>query len=351
MNARSLFLFATCAFILAYVTTRVRRPVVHRIHTADELTALAPILSDRRSDAADRPLRVHLAPGTYILHDSVRINRSRVTFTGEKGTRLVLAAGIDEPVLAIGPQEYRPGPTRRIRHVRISDLEIDGNWAGQTSETSPRRGWIRNNGIDVRGVADLVVVRVRVRNARSGGLVVSNHCRNVHVRQAVFSGNVFDGVACYESKGIELTDCLMTRNGAAGISLDKDLRETQFTRCIITDNLDVGVFARRTRAVGFTACLIRTSGNWAMFLGPDALGRGVANVTITQCELRENHGGIFVGMVHGPAAPDFGIRLQRSRFAANEREGRPNVQTVSATPLEVLEMTSDETGAGAAPKL
>lgn len=300
---------------------------LHVVHSVDELVALAPMLAGTAGDR-ESPLHVHLTAGRYVLHDSVRILRSHVTLSGERGCHLILADGVNEPVIAIGTQADQPATTAMINTITIRDLEIDGNRLGQTSETSLARPWIRNNGIDVRTVSGLVVEGVTANNNRSGGLVISWNCADVRVTRCSFAGNHFDGIAFYASSSVNVSHCVMTRNLAAGISLDNDFRDSTFSECQITENGDVGIFVRFSSGLNFDDCTISSSGDWAVFLGHDERDRGVSQISLQRCRITANRGGIYLASVN--AQQSRGVRVIQPVFSGNLVDGRANFFTSGA---------------------
>ena len=165
---------------------------------------------------------VTVPAGTHVCFRGLRINRSDVTLRGEGQAILKLASGVNQPVLLVGGDAEIPAAA--IRNIRVENLQIDGSQKGQTSETDPARPWIRNNGIDVRRVHGLVVDKVRVHDARSGGIVISWGSSNVTVTASDCDNNFFDGIAFYDSVGIMVNDFCCTSNGMGGMSFDNRLK-------------------------------------------------------------------------------------------------------------------------------
>jgi hypothetical protein len=330
-----------CSISAALVSAS--EPQILEIRTVDELRALAPLLQGNTTATSAAPLMVRLSAGTYVLEDSIRILRSDVSLCGEPGTKLVLAAGVNEPVIAVGTQEETPSAGALISRVTIADLEIDGNMDGQTSETSPIRPWIRNNGIDARAVSHLTVERVNIQHARSGGIVISYRCADVQVRDSVFAANYFDGLAFYDSERVTVADCVMCDNHAAGISLDNDFRDSVFSRCTMRQNGDVGIFARNTHHVRFESCTIKQSGNWAAFLGHDDANQGVTGIRIEGCEIRQNRGGVFLSSLNEQQSS--AVHIADTSFAANLVDGRSNWYSCGA-PLLTANLTEEPAATG-----
>lgn len=327
-----------CAAASGHLAALELHPATHRVSTLAELVALEPLLA--ASEHADPELlTIQVAAGTYVLRDSVRIARSNVRLIGEEGARFVLAAGINEPVIAIGSQNERTTPADVISNIEVSGLAIDGNKDHQSSETSLARPWIRNNGIDVRAVQRLLVERVDASNNRSGGLVISWDSADVHVRDSSFDRNYFDGVAYYASVRVFTTGCSMRDNDAAGISLDNDFAESVFAECTLERNRSVGVFVRFARALEFRGCLVADSGDWAYFLAHDDHGRGVFDVTISGGRIAGNRGGVCMGSVDETQSS--ATSVIGAVFADNQRDGRANIHTAGSLvrTASIVELT------------
>lgn len=272
-----------------------------------------------------QPLVIRFESGTFELHDSFRILRSEVELKGGKETRLVLADGVNKPVIVVGNQDEIPLEEARIRGVRIADLEIDGNRDAQTSEVGNDHPWIRNNGIDVRMTSDLVIENVRSNRNRSGGVVISWKSRNVTVRNSRFAENFFDGVAYYDSTGVRTIDCVMRANDGAGISLDNEFASSEFIGCELVDNGDVGIFMRASEHIRFKRCAITGSGNWGAFLANDEIDRGVHDIDFERCTFTRNDGGLRMASVNEAQSSD--IRVIHCKFEDNGANGRENIDS------------------------
>ncbi len=143
--------------------------------------------------------------GTYTCTVPIVIDRDNVDLRGQgPATVLRLADSANSPVLVLGQTTTLPFVTRS--NIRVSDLFIDGNRESQTLEC-----WggpcdtggltaIRNNGITLRRVSDVLIERVTVSRARSGGLVSEKGSRRLTVRDFTSFDNHFDGLAAYETE-------------------------------------------------------------------------------------------------------------------------------------------------------
>jgi hypothetical protein len=174
-----------------------------------------------------------------------------VTGIGRPGTRFVLGDHVNKPVVSVGSQAEYLTDADMIEDIVITDIEIDGNKDNQDAEVGVEQLWIRNNGIDVRGVRRLTVERANASNNRSGGLVISWGSLDIRVVDSVFRENFFDGIAFYSSTRILTINCTMRNKGFAGISLDNDLLDSEFSGCVLDSNGNVGVFARHSSNLVF----------------------------------------------------------------------------------------------------
>lgn len=230
--------------------------------------------------------------GEYTLTQGIHIDRSNVSILGEPGTVLRLADAVDQPVILIGTDTETPTENDTIDDVWIEGLELDGNRDGQTQETDPNRPWIRNNTIDVRAVHDLWIERVDAHSAASGGLVVSWNSATIYVSQSTFSNNVFDGVALYASEGIHLADFDSLDNDAAGLSLDNDMFDVQFSGGRLANNGDVGIFARHSTDLVFQDLVVSDNASHGAFLSHESMdnGTGINRLLFTGVSFLDNDG-------------------------------------------------------------
>jgi hypothetical protein len=317
---------AAMALTLSVVGSKAANvsPGVVVVSNVEELLAVQSVVGNAADLAAD-PVTIKVQTGRYLLKDSFRIARSKVSIIGEPGAVFELLGNTNEPVIAIGTQAEIARPADVIADIAIMGLEIDGNKDRQSSEYSARKPWIRNNGIDARAVTRLKVTNVTANNNRSGGLVISWGCSEVRVTGSTFAKNFFDGIAFYDSKDVDVIDCVMTKNLGAGISLDNEFVDSRFTRCVIEANEDVGIFARSSSRLEFKDCTIKQSGNWGIFLSHDQHDRGVVDIVITGGQIVGNRGGLWMASVTEKQSR--GTRVERAVFSANEKAGRPDIHT------------------------
>lgn len=315
------------AIFAAVASAHAQEPHVLVVSDAASLRgAAAAAAGEVLADAPEIEIRIEA--GTYVLEDSFRILRSGVFLNADRGAIFRLADRIDKPVVAIGSQDEVPPESARVRRIRISGLTVDGNMEAQTAEVGDERPWIRNNGIDVRRTSELLIENVHVRANRSGGLVVSWGSDRVRVKNSLFSGNYFDGVAYYDSDRIETLGCRMEGNHSAGISLDNHFANSRFVDCEIRNNGDVGIFIRASENIVFDRCVIESSGDWGAFLAHDESDRGVHGVRFVNCKFIGNRGGLRMASVN--ELQSSGTEVIDCRFSGNHRDGRANIDSAGS---------------------
>lgn len=211
---------------------------------------------------------VMLAPVTYQCAAPIVIDRDNVSLRGwGPATVLHLVDGGNAPVIVLGQTIDTPTITRRNLHV--SDLHIDGNRENQTFEC-----WggdcsihpIRNNGLTLRRVEDVVIERVSVRGARSGGLVTEHGCRRLTIQDFTAFDNHFDGLAGYLTEDSVFSRLYLHDNLAAGLSFDIRFNNNIISDSVIAGNGSVGIFMRDSFDNLFDALQIRNSGEHGIFL-------------------------------------------------------------------------------------
>lgn len=234
------------------------------------------------------------SPCVYNISSSLILTSGKTlrAYPADKQTILKLANGADRAVILVGNDLQVGNSAPLVSNVLIKDITIDGNKAAQTSEFTPGKPWLRNNGIDVRFVKNLVIDNVYIHDARSGAIVVSWDSEDIVISSSLLTTSFFDGVALYTSTNIIVTDCILTNNVAAGISIDNNLRNTQFINCLVNNNGDVGVFQRWATNVSYDTCQISNNGNHGFFLSwnPPTAGTGVIDTLVKNCQISNNVG-------------------------------------------------------------
>ena len=154
---------------------------------------------------------VVLAPGTYKIHQPIVLRHDYRTLR-EAGpeTILVLADNANCPVVIIGAPS-QPTP-RTTEHLRLADLQIDGNRTNQQQElwrVACDGSVLNNNGVDIWAVNNAVVENVVCCRCRSGGLVAAQ-ARRMEVRNYTAFDNEYDGLACYLTEESLFPACVCT---------------------------------------------------------------------------------------------------------------------------------------------
>jgi len=212
---------------------------------------------------------VLVRPGVYTCGASIVIDRNNVALRGSgPATLLQLGAHVNRPVIVVGQTIEAPTTTRR--NVVVSDLAIDGNRAQQDHECSNGPcgpgDFLRNNGMSLRRVEDVVVERVSVTGARSGGLVPELTSRRLTIRDFTVTDSAFDGIAAYETEDSLFTGLHLHDNAGAGLSFDIEFNRNVISDSVIEGNGDVGIFMRNSSDNLFSELLIRNSGSYGLFL-------------------------------------------------------------------------------------
>jgi len=159
---------------------------------------------------------VLLSPGTYDISEPLMLRHDYETLRGSgPATILLLANGADCPVVILGPPMIKT--KHRAAHLRLADLQIDGNRKNQKLEfwrTASDGSEFNNNGVQVWNAADVSVDHVVCCRCRSGGLVTAGVSR-LQVNDFDSYDNQFDGLACYETEESHF-DGLRLHNNLAG---------------------------------------------------------------------------------------------------------------------------------------
>jgi hypothetical protein len=211
--------------------------------------------------------QVVLSRGTYIIHEPIILCQNGQTLRGAgPATILCLADGANCPVVILGaPLRKGKGP---IRGLRLCDLLVDGNRAGQQKEVwrwLPDGAGLYNNGVGVWNADDCTVEHVVCCHCRSGGLVSSQRTRRLKVLDYSAYDNQFDGLACYLTEESHFSRLDLHDNLAAGISLDLDFNHNVIEGAVLSGN-DLGVFMRQSRDNVFAGVTIRNSRHDGVFM-------------------------------------------------------------------------------------
>ncbi len=252
----------------------------------DEQSAYLPVLVRNEDDVSCGAIQqaidnlpagggqIILSNGVFICESPVVIARDHVVLRGQgPATVLSLVAGANSPVLVIGDTATPPA---NYGHIHVADLTIDGNRTQQTMECwgGPCDGGgttvIRNNGITVRGASDVIIERVAVSRARSGGLVTEKNSRRLTIRDFTATDNQFDGLAAYQTEDSIFSGLTLHDNLLAGLSLDIDFDHNVVSGAVMTGNGRQGIFMRDAHDNVFSDIQIRDSGEMGLFLAQAA---------------------------------------------------------------------------------
>lgn len=256
---------AACLFFISTATAEPKRRSVasHRLPTD------CPGIQEAIDRLPAGGGEVRLLPMTYACSEPIVIARNDVVLRGTgPATVLRLADHANAPVIVIG--ETAAVPSTTYRRISVLDLTIDGNRAAQDFEClrgeCSASNALRNNGITLRRVEDVLVQGIRVRSPRSGGLVTELIVRRATIRDLTVEDSFFDGVAGYETEDSVFDGLYLHDNLAAGLSFDIAFNHNVVSNTVITRSGKVGIFMRDARDNLFEALQIRESGEHGIFL-------------------------------------------------------------------------------------
>ena len=241
--------------------------------------------------------RVILGSGIFTVHEPIVLDRDNVELRGDGSTTILrLADRAVCPVLVIG-SIVTPTP-RIVSRVSVKNLVLDGNRRSQDLECwggvcdSGGVSVIRNNGLTIRGASDIKVEQIIARNARSGGVVIEKHCREIYIDNLEASDNHFDGLACYETEDSYFNRLNLHHNQAAGISLDLDFNHNTIKSAEIHNNGSQGIFMRKSNNNDFKKITLHNNGNQGVFIAQadDDVGTSCKNNVFSDMTVENNKG-------------------------------------------------------------
>ena len=282
---------------------------------------------------------VVLPAGKIVVGQPIVLRRDHQTLRGAGSTTVLwLADNANCPAIILGEPVNHPFFT--IKHLRVSDLLIDGNRFHQQRELWRLNGegsQIRNNGITVQHVSDCTVEHVVCARCRSGGLVTTLGVRRFTVRDLNSFDNQFDGLACYLTTDCVFADLYLHDNPGAGISLDLAFNHNVVSNAVLTAN-DLGIFMRASRENQFQNISIHNSRHYGVFMAHAEEMIAGANRPAPQTECAYNAftnltaadcGGAAFRVANSTCTNNIIIRAQ---FAGNPKGGlslaQPNLVTV-----------------------
>ncbi|MGZ3693313.1 MAG: right-handed parallel beta-helix repeat-containing protein [Bdellovibrionota bacterium] len=212
---------------------------------------------------------VHIPPGTYLCETPLVLDRNGVALDGDGQAILKLADNSNAPLVIMGEVAT---PPRAVYDISVANLTLEGNrehqqyecWGGPCD--SGGNAFIRNNGLTIRGVVRGKVSNVFISGARSGGVVTERHCQELNINGLSSTDNFFDGFAGYQTYRSTFANLNLSRNHAAGISLDLDFSENIVRNASLRQNGDVGIFMRGSNQNIFADLTIEGSGSHGIFL-------------------------------------------------------------------------------------
>jgi len=210
---------------------------------------------------------VVLPAGRIDLSDPIVLGRDNQSLRGAgNGTVLFVADNANCPAIIMGEPVNRP---REVKHLRVSNLFIDGNRAHQQRERWKLNGQegsqVCNNGITVQNVTDSAIEHVTTARTRSGGIVTTANTRKLTVRGVDSFDNYFDGIACFQTEDCTFADLRLHDNRGAGISLDGNFHHNTFDGAVLAGN-DLGIFMRWSHDNHFRNIAIRGSRHYGVFM-------------------------------------------------------------------------------------
>jgi hypothetical protein len=302
---KTVYFMAFVAIFLStssYVTAQNKVVVIPLDSSSQSCQSCPPEVVVTKSDSIQNAIDnlpvdggyIFIKSGVHEIDSGIHINRPNVTISGEQGAIIKLKSGVNQPVFLVGTDIASPTLANLITNISISNLKIDGNQAGQSSETDPTRPHIRNNGIDIRTVSDLWINTIEIHDARSGGIVASWKSSNIFISKVNTYDNYYDGIALYDSTNIVVTDFISNNNDhGAGLSLDNELKNVIFSSGFIQGNSDVGIFARNSENMLFSNVIVSDNGNHGAFLSHDSSSpsnTGIKSILFTGCSFQDNSG-------------------------------------------------------------
>lgn len=248
---------------------------------------------------------VKARPACYPITSSVHIDRSNISLVGEQGATLCLENGIKQPVVLIGPESAHVPLDARIKNIRVEGLIIDGNRDNQgdqpEDEDAIGRPHLKNNAISIHGAVNVFLERLVLKNARSGGLVISQQSASIFISDAIFAGNFFDGIAIDGGHQVFLSHFKSEFNDGSGVSIDTGSSLLQLSDGLIRNNGDNGLFVRMTSMSRFKHLSIENNCNHGVFAshvfdGQVVPNSGVRELFFTDLSIVRNGGaGVYYG--------------------------------------------------------
>lgn len=258
----------------------------------------------------------------YIVSAPIHISNSNVSLIGEEGACIKLADNANVPVIIIGSSLETVPDTDHINNVYVSGFTVDGNKNNQRDATGSDEAEglpnIKINAIAVRGADEVWLDRLILKNARSGGLVISQQSQNVFVQDTIFSDNFFDGLAIDGGGQVLVNNFISQDNGFSGVSIDTGSSGVLLQSGLIERNGDNGIFIRFTRESQFKDLTITDNCNFGIFAShadPGGL-EGLVEIAFSELDVYRNMSAGFQ-YATSEANGSTGNALTNSRFGGN----------------------------------
>lgn len=313
---------------MACIAVQGAEPRVIKVLPAEGSGGINRAIAELKEDGGE----IVLSAGTYHILTPLILRHSRTTLrgAGARSTLLRLKPEANCPVIIIGDEANTP--RYQVSGVCVADLGVDGNKAQQEGECwngkcdTGELTALRSSGIVIRGARNILVLRTRVVDCRSGGLVTEKHCRKLVVQDFTASEHEFDGLACYETEGSLFTNLYLHDNKSAGISTDLEFDHNTLRHVRMERNGSHGIFMRNSSHNVFENIESRGSGKAGIFIDQvdllartASVGNRFTDVTVT---------GAKGPAVQVNAASCKRNSLSRTRFSGNKeglREAEPGL--------------------------
>lgn len=226
---------------------------------------------------------VNLPAGEFILSETLALP-SGVELAGSgPQTVLSLDAGVDAPVLAIGSFENQPNANEIVSSVSVHSLSIFGNREEQNMESMDDAAWVPVAGIVVRAAQDVSIRGVTISDTISSGVMVDAGSERVSIDSVEVYDSSFDGITVQDSSEVIISKSTLQDNGAAGISFDWGVEDSEVVDSVISAN-------------GYT---------WGGGENPGIYMAMTTNTTVSDSQISENDGNGVVltnqGMANDPS--------------------------------------------------
>lgn len=224
---------------------------------------------------------VKMEPKLHVCRAPIFISYDNIHLDGVDKSKAIikLQDWVHAPILVVGTktgtndETGRFGTVKIVRNVKVTNLTLDGNKDNHHTDKECYEHHcdgdaesIRNNGITIRGAYDAVVENVVAHSTISGGMVTEKDVLRLKVKNFESYNNFFDGFAGYETEQSVLENVYLHSNRGAGISIDIRFNNNKVVDSVLSNNKDVGVFARDLSGNLFERVTITGSGSFGVFL-------------------------------------------------------------------------------------